>query len=193
MRRAFASITPTAAEVAANRVGDDIVTNPDAVMDRAFTLDASPEQVWPWLVQLGKHRAGWYLSRSVERFIPRRHRALRSLDPRWQGLEVGHVIPDYGGRHETFEVAHIDPPHSLVYTSTRGRVHVSWSITLSPGRSSDATAGTRLHLRLRLGPIRRKRLVHTAGDFVDALTIAGLATGLRERLSRSGQALDPPG
>jgi hypothetical protein len=188
MRRAFASITPTTAEVVAERAGDDIVAAPDAVMDRAFTLPATPEQVWPWLVQLGKQRAGWYLPRSIERFIPRRRRAIRALDPRWLGLAVGDVIPDYGGRHETFEAAHVDPPHTLVYTSQRGPMRVSWSITLTADRSVAPSAErttTRVHLRLRLGPVRHRWLVNTGGELLDALTIAGMATGLRERLARA--------
>jgi uncharacterized protein YndB with AHSA1/START domain len=195
MRRAFASITPSAAEQAADRVGDDIVATPDAIMDRAFTIDAPPEQVWPWLVQLGKQRAGWYLPRSIERFIPRDRRAIRDLDPRWQQLVAGDVIPDYGGRHETFVVAHINPPHHLVYTSQRGRMLVSWSLTLSPGSSQESCSGTgktRLHLRLRLGPVRRKWLVNTGGELLDALTIAGLATGLQERITGRSSRIDSP-
>jgi hypothetical protein len=39
-----------------------------------------------------------------------------------------------------------------------------------------------VHLRLRLGPVRRRWLARTAGEFVDALTIAAMAAGLRERL-----------
>jgi uncharacterized protein YndB with AHSA1/START domain len=186
VRRRFSSIAATPEEVAANRSGDDIIGIPDAVMDRAFTLNAAPEQVWPWLVQLGKQRAGWYLPRTIERFIPRRHRAIRTLDPRWQRLAVGDVIPDYGGRHETFEVAHIDPPHTLVYYSERGQMRLSWSLTLTADGEPEATMAaehSRLHLRLRLGPIKRKWLANTAGDRLDALTVAGLATGLRERLA----------
>jgi hypothetical protein len=38
------------------------VDAPDVVMDRAFTLPAAPAQVWPWFNQLGKNRAGWYMS-----------------------------------------------------------------------------------------------------------------------------------
>jgi hypothetical protein len=56
---------------------------------------------------------------------------------------------------------------------------VSWSITLTP-----ASYGARVHLRLRLGPVRRVRLAGTAGELIDALTIAGMAAGLRERLGR---------
>ncbi|MCW2530288.1 MAG: hypothetical protein JWM76_5148 [Pseudonocardiales bacterium] len=181
----FTSIEATPEEVAADRAGDEIIKSPDAVMDRAFTLDASPEQVWPWLIQLGKQRAGWYLPRSVEQLLPRRRRALRTIDPHWQGLAVGDVIPDYGGRHETFTAAHIDPPRTLVYTSQRRQMFMSWSLTLRPITSPDTTDITRVHLRLRLGPVRRKWLVDTAGELLDALTIAGMSAGLRERLSES--------
>jgi hypothetical protein len=41
---------------------------------------------------------------------------------------------------------------------------------------------TRVHFRLRLAPVRRKWLAETAGGFIDLLTIAGLAAGLKERL-----------
>jgi hypothetical protein len=51
------------------------------------------------------------------------------------------VIPDYGGRHETFTVAEIDPPRTLVYLSRRGRTMVSWSITLHPEPLAPAGSG----------------------------------------------------
>jgi hypothetical protein len=62
-------------------------------------------------------------------------------------------------------------------------MNVTWSITVLP-----VAAGTRVHLRLRLGPVRRRWLARTAGEFIDALTIAGMAAGLRERLT----AVCPP-
>ena len=42
--------------------------------------------------------------------------------PQWQRLAAGDVIPDYGGKDETFTVESIAPPYSLVYRSRRGRV-----------------------------------------------------------------------
>lgn len=167
-------VQPTAAEVAATMPGDDIVPAADVVMDRAFTVPASPEQVWPWLVQLGKGRAGWYLPRRLEWAIPRRRRGLRHLEPRLQGLAVGETIPDWGG---TFTLAILQPPTTLVHSSQRGRTLLSWAIRLA----SDP-AGTRVHLRLRLGPVRRKRLAQLAGGVLDWATTAGLAAGLRERV-----------
>ena len=142
--------------------------------------------VWPWLAQLGKRRAGWYLPRSVERVVPRSRRAARSINAAWQSLHVGDEIPDYGGRDETFEVALIDPPHALVYRSTRGRTDVSWSIAV---RSADRAGQSRVSLRLRLAPVRRRWLAVSVGGLVDLLTVAGMAAGLRERLEES---LDGP-
>jgi hypothetical protein len=175
----FAGVRPTGAERAAARPGDDLVAPADVVMDRAFSLAAPPAEVWPWLVQLGKRRAGWYLPRAVERFVPAPRRGLRRIDPGWQRLAVGDVIPDYGGRDETFTVAVVDPPHALVHRSLRGHTHVSWSITLTA-----QAGGTRVHLRLRLGPVRHRRVAELGGGLVDLLTVAGLAAGLRERVQK---------
>jgi hypothetical protein len=179
----FGSVAAGEAERRAARPGDDLIARADVVMDRAFTVAAPPAAVWPWLVQLGKKRAGWYLPAAVERFLPPGRRAVRDIRPAWQQLGPGDVIPDYGGRDETFQVAAIEPESVLVYRSTRGRMNVTWSITLLP-----VAAGTRVHLRLRLGPVRRRWLARTAGEFIDALTIAGMAAGLKERLT----AVCPP-
>lgn len=181
MRRLFAAIEPTADERRQPRPGDEIVWPADVVMDRAFTLEATPERVWPWLEQLGKGRAGWYLPRSVERVIPRSNRALRRLDPTFAGLRVGDVVPDYGGAHESLEVAALDAPRSIVYRSQRRRTRMTWTLTLEPGGAS-----TRICLRLRLAPVKRVWLAKSVGELFDALTIAGLAAGLRERLADAG-------
>jgi hypothetical protein len=122
----FRSVTPTAAEVEASRPGDHLVPDADVVMDRAFTLPAPADAVWPWVVQLGKQRAGWYLTRRAERAVPASRRAARRIDPRWQGLTVGDVVP-----------------------------------------------------------VRHPWIADTLGGAFDALTIAGMAAGLSERLQES--------
>jgi hypothetical protein len=162
--------------------GDQLIPHANVVMDRAFTLAARPDQVWPWFVQLGKNRAGWYLPRSVERFIAPGRRALRRLDPALLAAApaVGDRIDDWGGKHAYFELAVNDPPHSLVYTSRRGRVELSWAIALA---ANDGR--TQVRLRLRLAGVRRRWLANSVGDWFDALTVAGLAAGLRERLDET--------
>jgi hypothetical protein len=140
--------------------------------DRVTTLPASPEVVWPWIVQLGKGRAGWYMTRRVERFLPRK--AIRHIDPRWQTLQVGDRVPDYGG---WFEVAEIDPPHRLVYRGHRGSFRYTWELRL---------AGSELHLRFagssdEWGPATT-RVLRLFGGLMDYATTELMFAGLRERL-----------
>jgi hypothetical protein len=47
-------------EVTRPMPGDPIVRTADFVATRAITIDVAPGQVWPWLVQIGSGRAGWY-------------------------------------------------------------------------------------------------------------------------------------
>lgn len=166
----------TPRERAASLPGDELVSA-DVVMDRGFSLAAAPEDVWPWLVQLGKGRAGWYLPAVLERWVPRSRRALRHLDPALLEHRVGDVIPDWGGADATFTVAAIEEPRLLLYTSRRGRTDLTWCLSVSP-----ESPGTRVHLRLRLGHVHRRRVAEVGGGVVDALTVAGLAAGLRERV-----------
>ena len=174
-------VPPTAAERSAALPGDELVDPADVVMDRAFSLPAAPDVVWPWLVQLGKRRAGWYLPRWVERFVPRSRRGLRHLDPTHLALRVGDVIPDWGGKAETFTVAELEAGHHLLHTSQRGRTALTWCLLLSP--EGQHGSGTRVHLRLRLAPVKHRRLAEYGGGLFDLLTIVGLAAGLRERVS----------
>lgn len=164
----------------------------DPVMDRHLHLDASPGRVWPWIVQLGKGRAGWYLPRAAERLVPPSRRGLRHVDDRLLGLAVGDSVPDWGPGDPTFEVLEIEPTQHLVYWSERPRrdssrqpVRLTWALVLSPdGPPSDPTAGTHLHLRLRLdlgksaGP-----LATYGGGAMDAATVWLLGRGLAERLA----------
>ena len=173
---------PTAAERAATLPGDDLLAGADVVMDRAFSLPAPPDQVWPWLVQLGKRRAGWYLPGFLERVVPPSRRGLRHLDDRLGHLAVGDVIPDWGGRDATFTVASLEPSAHLLHTSTRGHTHLTWCLRLRP----EGTSGTRLHLRLRMAPVKHPVLAGRLGGLVDQLTVMGLAAGLRERVRSGG-------
>ena len=100
-------------------------------MDRGFDLPAPPEEVWPWLVQLGKRRAGWYLPASVERFVPPSRRALRRLEPRWLDHGSATSIPDWGGADATFTLAASSAAH-LLYTSRRGHTDLTWCLHLAP-------------------------------------------------------------
>jgi hypothetical protein len=153
------------------------------VLDTRRTLPAAPEVVWPWLIQLGKRRAGWYLPASVERVVPPSRRAARVIDPRWQDLAVGDRIPDYGGADEVLEVVSLDAPRALVFRSQRGQAVYSWALLLTP---RDDGTRTQVHLRFRAA-LRstglKRRLITGTGELFDRVTGELMLRGLAERLA----------
>lgn len=85
----------TSAERAAPLPGDDVVPRPTAVTDHAITIATGPEHVWPWLVQMGWGRAGWYTARWVDRLLfPANGPSADRIVPELQHLEIGTFIPD---------------------------------------------------------------------------------------------------
>lgn len=161
--------------------GDELIPEAEVVMDRRASLTASSEQVWPWLLQLGKGRAGWYLSRRLERFVRRRNRALREIDPSYQHVTLGARVADYGP-DGWFEARVVDPPHALVWWSERGRdLQLTWALVLEPSAPDRCELHVRLRISRRIGR-RAPALTQLGADLFDRLTIRMLIAGLRERL-----------
>jgi hypothetical protein len=82
--------------------GDELVPNPTTQSTLAVTIDASPEEVWPWLVQMGADRGGFYTYLLIENTLLRL--GVQNADrihPEWQDIKVGdrfRFIPkDYPG------------------------------------------------------------------------------------------------
>ena len=80
----------TAAEVAAALPGDALVPRAQYGSTRAITIGAPRAEVWPWLVQVGCQRAGFY---SDDLLDNRGRPSARDIEPQWQHLEVGQLIP----------------------------------------------------------------------------------------------------
>ena len=117
----------TARERMTSLPGDHIVAKPKVVTNHAITIEAPPEAVWPWLAQMGWHRAGWYTARWVDRLLfPANWPSADRLIPELQDLKIGSFIPD--GAPETgcgFIVEELDPGRALVLHST-SHVPESW-------------------------------------------------------------------
>jgi hypothetical protein len=82
----------TSDEIRARWPGDDQATDTTYVTTRAVTIDAAPEAVWPWLVQVGQGRGGLYSYEVLENLVGcDLHNASR-IHPEWQKLQVGDVV-----------------------------------------------------------------------------------------------------
>ncbi len=170
--------------------GDEVIPDARVELNRVTTYPVAAAQLWPWLVQLGKGRAGWYLPRHVERLVPPSRRALWYVDERYQHLQPGDVVDDWGHGQPTFTVVSVAPPQALVYRTSRPRrrrsrpdLEASWALVCQD-RSS---GGCRLHLRLRADQFgnRAPRLATAAADVVDRVTVDLLFAGLADRLDGS--------
>jgi hypothetical protein len=88
--------------------GDDLVPDAGAVDTRGITIDAPPERVWPWLVQMGYGRGGWYSYDQLDM----KGRSADAILPEHQSLAVGDTVPtDPGGG---FVVRILEPGRALV-------------------------------------------------------------------------------
>ena len=134
--------------------GDDLVVDPMWQLTRAITIDATPDKVWPWLVQMGHpaRRAGWYAPYWLDRALwGIRERSADELIPDLQSLRVADRIPDSRDGSAYFTVETIDPQRALVLFSTTHPLPVytdvrfSWAFTLE-----DLGLRTRLVVRARI-------------------------------------------
>jgi hypothetical protein len=97
--------------------GDEAHPNPRVQSTRAITIDAPPERVWPWIVQMGIYRAGFYSHDRVERlmfharYVEGKHSATR-IHPGLQDLKVGDLVPYGAGAYA--RVTELEPNRHLV-------------------------------------------------------------------------------
>lgn len=177
-------------ELASPMPGDELVTDPKTRTMHATTIQAPPADVWPWIVQMGYHRAGWYTYPWVDRYLwhienPSADTVIADL----QALAVGDIVPDGEPGTAFYVVAEIDPPHTLVLRSTshvpeplRGRMWIdwTWAFCLTP----DGQRRTRLRVGVRAtyGPWWARPVMEglvVPSDFVMARS---MLHGLRRRV-----------
>ncbi|MFI5625830.1 hypothetical protein ACIA03_20355 [Nocardioides sp. NPDC051685] len=101
-------------EKAMDLPGDDQVAEPATTVTRAITIDAAPEEVWPWLVQIGADRAGFYSYAWAENLIGLHIRNADRIEPAWQQLSVGDTVYADRGRTGGWTVVDLVPGEALV-------------------------------------------------------------------------------
>ena len=139
----------TGEEVRQPLPGDDIVPQPKLDATRAITIQATPDQVWPWLAQLGQGRGGMYSYEALENLAGCDiHNADRIL-PEYQDLQVGDEIRMGPEGYPFYTVAEIQSERALVLRGrdpqTQEPGPASWTFALE--RQSDGS--TRLISRQR--------------------------------------------
>jgi hypothetical protein len=114
----------TADEVARPMAGDGLVTNPTFNATRAVTVNAPAERIWPWIVQMGYKRAGFYSwDRLDNDGIPSAERII----PEYQNLAVGDLVPL--SEETDAEVVEMEPNRGLLLVfQSDGTVTWAWGL-----------------------------------------------------------------
>ena len=120
--------------------GDELVPSAKIQWTHGISIRARPTEIWPWLVQMGCRRAGWYSYDGLD------NGGVRSADrivPELQRVEVGDIFPWTPSANDGFVVRAVEPERALVLGGDG--VPVSWTLVLEP---IDKTS-TRLLTRVR--------------------------------------------
>lgn len=131
--------------------GDDVLPGARKQLTHSVFIEAPPAEVWPWLVQMGCRRAGWY---SWDRLDNAGVRSADHVIPEFQHIAVGDILPAKPDGEDGFAVLRAEPAKALVLGSPSllpggrnwgGPAEATWSFSLEP----IGDAATHLVVRVR--------------------------------------------
>jgi hypothetical protein len=172
--------------------GDELVPDPKFVWNQAITIYAPAAEVWPWVVQIGNQRAGWYSWDAIHRLlgvagsVQYTDRSADRIIPELQNLQIGdeiRMMPEDMGA-PAYKVVAIEPNRALV-THIDDENAASWVWVLDP---IDAQS-TRLIVRFRqTWPPGASGLAFWIGDELGSLVMQPKTlSGIKRRAEAAGQ------
>jgi hypothetical protein len=178
------------------------VPNEPAQITHSIDVAATPEAIWPWLVQMGCQRAGWYSYDLLDNGgVP----SAREIRPELQQVAVGDVLPSRPSGDDGFEVLRLEPPRLWVlgglYDADRGDqlpfadepprhyTRVTWAFVIEPldERSSRLTVRVRALCR----PAKSLLGIGLVHRFMEREQLRQLAARVEGRLPRPVRAAGP--
>ncbi len=90
--------------------GADLIADGERSATMAVTIDAPPAKVWPWLVQMGTDRGGWY---SWDRLDNWGRTSTERIHPEWQQISIGDRFAGTPDGSQSWEVAALDAERFL--------------------------------------------------------------------------------
>jgi len=115
--------------------GDHFVPEPSATETRGIDIEASPSAIWPWLVQMGFGRAGWYSYDAMDNMGA----SATGILPEFQHLAVGEIMPTHPGGG--FKVEVVEPDRALVLFIDTELVRAQQKRAEAEGKTELPTAG----------------------------------------------------
>ena len=173
----------TAQEVDRAMPGDDLVANPTFVATRAITIRGRPEDIWPWIVQMGYDRAGYYGYDLIENVGSKTGiRSAASIVPELQHPTTGDVLPISSVAHLTFGA--IQPNQYLIWQSEAQPHDGAFTWALYPVDQNHTRLVSRIRLRYHWASGALALDLFT--EFADHVAVPRILTGVRNRVEGRG-------
>lgn len=112
--------------------GAEYIQNPMVDLIYEIQIQASAQEIWPWIQQVGYHRGGWYIDAWWDKFeqqyfwpavVPKDARGTYlppgdQIFPQYQNIQVGDIIPDGPPGSAYYEVVDVVPDQLLLLYAT---------------------------------------------------------------------------
>jgi hypothetical protein len=142
--------------------GDEFVAEPQWTYNHSISIDAPRSAVWPWLLQLGQGRGGFYSYETLENLVGCQIHNVMEIRPELQRLRVGETIVTHGRSGYGPPVTRIEPGRSLVLGGppNESGSQATWAFHLLDGPNATTrllergrgVAGSGLAEQLGFGP-----------------------------------------
>jgi proline iminopeptidase len=176
--------------------GDALLPDASGQLTDAITIHAPPEAIWPWLVQMGSGRGGFY---SIDLLDNANRASAREIHPELQEIGVGDVLPARPGHADGFEVLALEEPRALVlgglYDGERqlpfaaprpaAYSHVTWAFALEPIDGARTRLLVRVRAALAKGTEGRLAWIGPVHRLMEAAQLRNLAARIEGRVHRS--------
>jgi len=107
--------------------GDQLSIDPEFFATRAITVSGKPDEIWPWLLQMGYGRAGYYGYDVLENLgSPRGIRSADRILPEFQQFKIGDEVPISSVARMSFYA--IEPNQHIIWTGANQQGSFIWAL-----------------------------------------------------------------
>ena len=159
--------------------GAEIVERPTFNATRAVTIEARPQEIWPWVVQIGMTRAGWY---SYDLLDNLGRPSARRILPQFQNPKIGDVVPMSPDGKQGMLVKDFEQDRWMLWWDGKGGMSWVWGLYPVDEARTRLITRVRLHYDWRSPSI----LFHMLVEFTDIVMMRKSMLGIKERTERIG-------
>jgi len=162
--------------------GDDIVREPSFNATRAVTIHASAENIYPWIVQMGVTRAGWY---SYDLLDNLGRPSAENILTEHQTIQVDNVIPMSPDGKQGMRVKDFSNNKWMLWWDGKG--YSSWVWDIQPEGEADSRLVTRVRVKYRL--LSLAIAFNLLVEFFDIIMMRKCMLGIKRRAEKLNRSL----